>query len=408
MLFSSNSLERSIRDLDLDNSVAYQGNDAKKNLALDAAAVAASGFAALNLKSISVRKKIAYSVDDLPTLIVLRRLNSIITRSTNVRTADRDTIIRRLATILGEGVIHRVYKFDIRSFFESIDNIHLIQEIDSDQRIPRLAVDLLRKFVSKIADLQIPGVARGVPLSATLAEYSMQNFDSAISKSPHVYFYARYVDDIIIVTGARERERAFVKFVNKNLPSGLKFNHEKCSRMSLGVNKGGTGANILGRLEYLGYEFVIHETAVVSKKMKRGVEVRFANKKLNRLKSRICRSFIAYCEEKDIDLLVERIKLLSGNYNLRDRITKQVRNAGLYCNYRRVTDTSQLDEVDRFFKSLAFGNKSRISKKIRSIMPKVEQDTIAPFNFRQSFKSKTFYNFTHSEMKSLSQCWQNA
>lgn len=407
-MFSRASFERTIRDSDLDSSTEYVGTTAKRQLAIAASVVAAEGFDNLQLKPITIRKKTAHIVSDLATRIVLRRLNSTITRSTKIRAADRDTIVRRLHTILTEGVTHRIYKFDIRSFFESVDVDALATHIHADLRIPRTAALLTRQFLEKSKNLGVTGVARGLALSATLAEYSMLSFDQALSQSPHVYFYARYVDDIIIVTGARETERSFLRFATKKLPPGLRFNGEKQRVINLPAKNGGVAGTTLGTLDYLGYEFKFFPTHKKYSKIQRTVDVRIAESKLRRLKSRICRSFAAFLTEKDTQLLEQRMKMLSGNYNIRDQVTKQVRNVGLYCNYRRVTDTSQLDDINSLMKSLLVGNKSRLSKKLSKHLSKKDRQKLLKFDYHASFRERTFYNFDVIEMNSLSKCWNNA
>ncbi len=85
-----------------------------------------------------------------------------------------------------------------------MDTTQLFGQLTNEPKVPRSAVLVLENFLFELLDRNIVGLPRGVPLSATLSEYSMKRFDRFVSTLPEVYYYARYVDDIVIVTGARE------------------------------------------------------------------------------------------------------------------------------------------------------------------------------------------------------------
>jgi retron-type reverse transcriptase len=215
--------------------------------------VAKSDFSQLTLNTITIKKNIAYQVSSLPHLIVLRCVNRIIRSSTNIRPSDRDILVRQIITILKEGVPHRVYKFDVKKFFESINLNDLLNRIRNDERIPKNVTIILSKYIKHLITLGVIGIPRGIPLSATLAEYSMQIFDSSISRLPNVYYYARYVDDILIVTGAREAQVSFERQVERCLPFSLSFNDLKTSIKDIPIQKKSTGVPVIGDFDYLGY-----------------------------------------------------------------------------------------------------------------------------------------------------------
>lgn len=273
MLAGMNSqfLASCIHTKDLLNDDCVAGSYNAEELAQRATTIVQYGFVALKLEPILIKRKIAQCVRSTPHAIVLRGLNRLIRQATGIRPADRDTIIRRLATVLQEGVPHRVYKFDIKAFFESLDTKKLFEEIANVPSLHRSATLVLENYLNELLSRGVAGVPRGVPLSATLSEFALQRFDRDLSVLSEVYFHARYVDDIVIVTSARENSKEFVRKIRKLLtPLGLELNHQKTKVIDVDVQPKSDGQPILGRFDYLGYNFAIHESTRNADKRKEG------------------------------------------------------------------------------------------------------------------------------------------
>jgi hypothetical protein len=248
-------IARCIHPDDLKNTdIAADHCDAQE-LARRAETVLRYGFANITIDPISIRGNIAHCVRSTPHAVVLRSLNRILREATRAKPTDRDLIIRRLQTILREGVQHRVYKFDIKSFFESLDPEKLLNSISLLPQMPRDALFVLRNYFSELKDRKISGLPRGVQLSATLSEFALQQFDREVSLLPEVYFHARYVDDIIIITGARENSKRFARMVSGLLPKNLTMNVQKSREIDLPIHSQST---LIGEFDYLGYSFSIH------------------------------------------------------------------------------------------------------------------------------------------------------
>jgi hypothetical protein len=220
-------LTRCIHPKDLLNDDCVAGNWDISELAQRAETIIKYGFAALALEPITIKGKLAHRIRSTPHAVVLRALNRIIRQATKIKPSDRDTTIRRLKTILAEGVQHRVYKFDIKSFFESLDTKLLFVRLANLPLLPRYAALVLQNYLTELTSRGIVGLPRGIPLSATLSEFALLQFDREVSILPEVYFHARYVDDIVIVTGARENPREFGRTIKRLLPFGLEVNHLK-------------------------------------------------------------------------------------------------------------------------------------------------------------------------------------
>jgi hypothetical protein len=403
------SLLDAIKTQDLLNSDCKAMAYSREQLADAAMSIVQTDFAALDLRKIEIRGNIALSVHSTPHLVVLRCLNQIIRRAVGIHPSDRDTIVRRLITVLTEGVPHRLYKFDIRKFFDSIDTLELFGRLSNEARVPRNAILVLEDFLFELVDRrQIFGLPRGIQLSATLSEYAMKEFDRFVSRLPEVYYYARYVDDIVFVTGAREDKAQFERRIKNALPAGLQFNSTKTKYIDIPVQYKSDGLAVIGDFDYLGYNFSIHETKRVDHRFCRAVDVTLAPRKIRRLKTRICRAVASFNSNGDKRLLERRLQLLTGNYNLRDLSTGRLRNVGLYCNYRRANSNAALVELDRFLRSIFVGDRGSLARRLSLRMTHSTRCSFLRFSFTRSFDHRTFYNFRASDLSELTLCWRDA
>ena len=401
------ALARVIRPKDLDTAHLIDTSANRAFLSQAAYEAAQSDFSTLAMRPFPLREKFAYSVISTPHAIVLNQLNHVIRDAKGVKTSDRDTIIRRLITILSEGVPHRLYKFDIKEFYDSVDTRSLADAILVDPEIPRATLLVLGKYLDKLHQGSIRGLPRGIPLSATLAEYALKDFDAAIATFHDVYFYARYVDDIVLVTSAREDSRAFERRVRRALPFNLDFNSAKTRVLDIPVTRS-NGRATVGNLDYLGYNIAVHESARFQGRLARTVDVSIAKKKLTRIKTRICHSVIDFIEAPNIRLLTRRLQLLTGNYNVREYATGQLRNVGLYCNYRHANKLEGLLELDSFLRAMLIGNRTRLASRFAASASRTQRRSLLRFSFARGFSARTFYNFDSRELATLKECWRDA
>jgi Reverse transcriptase (RNA-dependent DNA polymerase) len=402
------ALYNAVQFQDLSNPDCQTAQHDQQRLSEHAFRVVQFGFGALDLQQLKIKDNIAHSVRSTPHLIVLRCLNQLIRQSVKIEPSDRDTIIRRLATVLQEGVPHRIYKFDIKAFFDSVDCKELFGQIANEIYLPRSGALVLQNFLNELANRNIRGLPRGIPLSATLSEYLMKKFDDYVSRLPDVYYYARYVDDIIIVTGMRENKNQFAREIRKHLPPGLQFNTAKTTMLDVAVQLKSNGVPAIGNFDYLGYNFSVHETKRVDGRLSRSIAINLSAKKIRRIKFRICCALASFITENDMKLLERHMQPLTGNYNLRDLSTGRIRNAGLYCNYRRANSYTGLHELDSFLRSIFVGKHLRLARRLSSQLSLNERRALLRFSFKTSFDLRTFYNFPPSELAKLTLCWRDA
>ncbi len=155
----------------------------------------------------------------------------------------------------------------------------------------------------------------------------MRDFDKILAREPGVYFYARYVDDIILFTFQNPKEIAKRADALLEYETGLKLNkqktkiiHRQC-RCTVECSCAGTcRCNKHCRcqydqtkdvfFEYLGYRFILPDIARDSKKM----VITLSKNKVNKFKTRIILSFLDFIDNNDFTLLEKRIAFLTGNF----------------------------------------------------------------------------------------------
>lgn len=375
-----------------------------------AAETARQGFLSLDINTSVIRGKNVYQLKNLSDELVLRRINRNLRRLTGTEQSNRDSIIRSIRAILTEGIDYRAYKIDVKNFYETISVDSILEKLKSDIGFPKESYRVLNTFFQQTVSAHINGLPRGIALSATLSEYVMRPFDLAVRKNPQVYFCSRFVDDVFVLTTGSENPVLFLRSLQSQLSDGLHLNYVKTRHVNF-VNPPRSPAtqNIAGKIEFLGYRFNIHERqrAKIDNRIYRVVETDIAPKKVQKIKTRIVLALRAFVKDNNYKNLHDRLKLLSGNYNIFDRNKHIRRNSGLYCNYRFVDfDQSQaLKDLDGFLRAALLSRKRALSREVNSRLSKIQKRQLLGIGFRRSFENKTFYHFRTERLAELVRCW---
>ena len=284
---------------------------------------------------------------------ILRKINHNIKRIYKVKQSNRNTIISQIYNLLKENSKCYIYRLDIHSFYESIDRTKILQKIIDSSIISAETKILLEKFFEHTKECS--GLPRGINISATLSELYMNTFDHKIISTKGVYYYARFVDDIIIFSYEKLETAELEKMLTEE--TGLTFNVLKTKELCLDFIKDEV-------LEYLGYQYIIK-----SNKKNNGIDcitVNISKKKLNKIKSRIIYALLDYNKNKNFKLLQNRFLLLTCTYPIKTSQQKisPFKNtgylqAGLFFNYLKLSENnSSLEELDNFkLKILTHNNK---------------------------------------------------
>lgn len=339
-----------------------------------------------------------YLTNNLCDTLIIRKLNDNIKRIYKDEQANRRIIIDQVKTLLEETCPFWILKTDIKSFYESIDRDRLIAKLKNDAILSFQSLQVLNKIFLNSTLAESTGLPRGMSISSTLSEIYMRKFDNWIKTSEGVFYSAKFVDDIIIFSFSKEK----LELIRSNLNIQLKV-----LDLNLVINEKKTPPIYDGRyitkekpLEYLGYSF----TKEIKNK-KAELVVSIANKKVNKIKTRIIKALCDYVNTKDFILLEKRIKFLTGNYCIKRGIEGKELRAGIHYNYPQVNYLMVFNELNIFlYKSISSKNGS-LGIRLSKILSKPQRIKLSGYSFKHGFLNKEYHSFTFDEMKQIICCW---
>lgn len=307
-----------------------------------------------------------------------------------VKQADRDLIVPQLRSVLANKFPKIIIKTDIKSFYETIDRELLLKKLNKS---PILSLTT-RKIIARLLESYEEqsgaslGIPRGVGVSAYLAELYMKDFDAEVEKLPSLIYYARYVDDIVIVlshTPGKDSQH-HLDFIESRLREeqlSLNLTGDKTKTIDLST------ANCNFQFDYLGYKF---------KCASGSVKLELADKKKSKYHKRISDAINAYNKhskrqpKKARRELLLRLKFLTYNTKLSNNKGNAV--VGIYNSNRWITSSDCLQNLDHKLQGLAnainnAGLRNRISK----------------YSFKEGFDRRLFANFTAQEFSIITRAW---
>jgi len=362
-----------------------------------------------------LKKKPAFRVGSLSDDLVVRKLAQNIKRITTLHSPARGRLVKNVRHFLDEGVPYRIYRLDVRQFYESFSLIELRSSISSLAKLSPLSKQHADSLLDYHSSLGGTGLPRGMALSAVLADLMMQDFDSKVCSGASVYFYGRYVDDIVIVTNTSETKEDYLLLLAGLLPSGLKLNHKKTTVCTVAekckVEKSALKAAVPRFLvDYLGYQFSVYDPTTPGTSEKsphRVVRTEIAPTKIKKLKRRIVRIFVDFEKTADAQLLIDRIKFLTSNFSVIDKNTAKKKLAGVYFGYPALSpDSKSLSELDHFLRNAVLSNKGRLFKKWPAIATAALTRKVLAQSFKKGFSDKRFVYFSPVRIGEIQECWR--
>jgi len=266
---------------------------------------------------------------------------------------------------------------------------------------------LMKKVFENPILLGKSGVPRGMNISATMSELYMRKFDRWVRSYDSVYYFARFVDDIIIFSNSLIDSLKLISNLNsqlKELAEGLSINQTKTELFD-----GKTLENldiVSGRklikkhkLDYLGYSFKVENGRSKNRKL----IVSIADKKVTKIKTRVVKVFLDFSKNKNFGLLEKRIQFLTGNYSIRKSEEGNSLRAGIYYNYLQVTDSNVFEELNQLLRKSIFSKSPNFGGKI-GLSP-IQKDKLSRYCFLAGFEKKTYFEFTYLDMQQIIKCW---
>ena len=301
----------------------------------------------IKMKEIQVKGKRAYTLEkSLPCVLAMELLNRDLRSCYKVQPSDRMTVLRPLRSLLIESVPFMLLRLDVKSFYESIPYDDIMGKFRDDGILSQQTMDILDYVNSRYKEMSgvSLGIPRGISCSAFLAEVYMKDVDSRIKLLPGVYFYSRYVDDIVILAAAKEGDTpqeiyGFVKGIMKE------------KRLTLHDEDGQGKTRLIDSrtipdfgFDYLGYHF---------ERLGSRVEITVAQAKMEKYENAIKEAVDEYLNSLEslpskhsrlLTELVRKLRKMTTNYRLTGNKSDVM--TGIYFKYPLLTRKNQMYELD--------------------------------------------------------------
>lgn len=353
------------------------------------------------LKKWNIKGKPHFSAGTKSSELLLRKTAENLRYALPRSRPGRGDIVECLKHLLAEGVPYRVYRLDISGFYESFDLDDVILMVKNCNEYAPCTKALCEKILGDQKIFGEKGIPRGLSASAVISELMMHSFDTIVMINKDVFFYARYVDDILIITGAQEDSLTFRSFLQEQLPKGLVFNEKKSVVKELPKSTKDVGLTAQLQLEYLGYEFTVYDP--VKEGAMRRVQCSMADKKVQKIKKRIVRALLDYKRKPDDWLLVDRIKFLTSNFRVFNDSSGKINMAGIHYNYPLIDEgDGKIKNLDKFLIDRIFTSKMRngviLSNSIRRQLLRM--------SFEKGHSKPVFTHFSGNRLALIGKCWK--
>lgn len=401
--FSQKSLLKLVRKEDFYRfDLGHSKAERKEIVANVAAKICHPDYAFSPFRMNHVNLANVFSVRNLVDCLAIRKLNDNISRLFEIKQADRHRIVPQVKTLLNESGSYWARRLDIKGFYESIDRSTILNHLRREERLSLDSMTIAEKLLTHSTFTSTTGLPRGIALSATLSEMYMQEFDSMLKRSPDIYFYARYVDDIFILYH-RPPEKTIAE-LQKLLPKGLSFNTSKCEDLHHPSDAPVKGPK--STIDYLGYEFKFlpkHANKASA------LEVGISQRKIKRIKTRIILALTNFSKNENFDLLLARVKFLTSNYRIASDGEQGNLYAGVHFNHMLVDTTRVSDFIalDKFLQSSIFCKRGSLGKRLFNKLNDAQRQELCRYSFKEGHTKKIVRKFTHEQMQQISAAWRH-
>ncbi len=332
----------------------------------------------------------------------LRKLNSNLSKVYSIIHADRQSTVRQIITLLSERIPFYVIKRDIKDFFESVNRVSLLESIEKDRILCHQSRQHLSMLLKDDLYFREQGLPRGLGVSATLAELQLQKFDQTVRRIPGVYFYARYVDDIIIFSHRPSTEVSPI-IESAILSYNLFFNTSSDKKTDTYFDPNSKSGHCSLDFSYLGYRFISVEASKYSI-----INTRIAAKKINKIKTRLMRAIFQYFKDRRFDLLRDRIKFLTGNYEIKSDKEDRKLMAGIYYNYNLIDQSGEIElkELTNFLQKALTAKSGAFGRKMQSLLSPSQRSELQGYCFLAGFSQQITHKLTRQRLAQINTIWK--
>lgn len=419
--FTSSALKRNLSESEKAYYFKKNNSAELESLISDAVLIASENFrSGVSVEKLNIKGRCVYTASCLKEKIILRHCNANLKCLESLLPKQRNTIINELKIYLKEGTPFKIYRLDIKSFFESVKLPQLFQYLHNEKRLSRHTKNLLEWYLKACERIHSStGLPRGLEISPMLSELYLAEFDSFMLRHPEVFYYSRFVDDMVIISSGYECEPSFIKLIENSLPSGLILNKNKL-KISPGISKrskGNSGKDkFLYKFDFLGYSFSIIDSALSNdgemKSRYRNVIVDLSSSRLKKIKTRIARSFYSYHINGDYQLLLDRICFLTSNRDLNRKIKssssleKSKISTGIYySNAKLDADSISLKQLDDFLLYSIKSNAGRLSSVAKNPFNPKQKKELLRNSFRKGFVNRVYRKYNFKRYTEITKIW---
>lgn len=351
-----------------------------------------------------------YLVTDMSEELVLRKIARNISTTRRMAPTNRNQLIEELVHHLEDGVKYRVYRLDIEKFYESIDQDQILKIVEKDAFISRKTLGLLREFFLRMRfQFAMTWIPRGIGLSSILSDLSLSSLEFFMKRSSEVYYFGRFVDDMVVITSGEEDQDQFLEKIQKLL-GNLKLNKAKTkidNILAFGEKQSVHPARV--QFDFLGYRFDIqnhcaNKGSKTKFPTKREIKISIAEKKIEKIKKRIVKSFLSFENDGNFSLLKDRVRLLTTSYQFYDPKRGRKMLCGLRHSYPAVNSAHEnLLELDNFLVWAISNRHKRHSP--HSLTPHQKKE-LRSFLFRNGYSNRVTYFFSGKRLAEIQGCWK--
>ena len=366
-----------------------------------------TGYDFDNFVAKMVKGKPGYDCATASDELVLKKLNDNIKRLFKIKTSDRHAIVKQTISLLQDSQPISIIRLDIKSFYEEIDRKKIIKFVNDEWLLSHQNRMILESFNQSDIFKTQNGLPRGLSISSTLSELGLRPFDTKVRKIKDIYYYGRYVDDIVIFCTRDPHE-----IINEvsDLLTGLDLNLEFNDKTYI------FNANDIKKekefIDYLGYK-IVFETSPNQAKPRKFI-VQISEKKIHKIKNRLHKAFRSYVRTRTFKLLLARLKFLTGNQYIIGDIERTKLKSGIYYNYPLITTNFQLKQLDTFYQKLIVSKASHIIQSMAMIKNhnatggtnkhgRLQQ--IQRMSFTFGFEQKVMNSFDKKMSRKIKGCW---
>ena len=339
------------------------------------------------------QNKINYFMPVFHEKLLLRKCAKNISRAFEVRSNDRHKSLRELLACLRWGPNQKVYRIDLKKYYESIPSETLCDFIVNSKKLSEHTKGVVMRVLKQFWINNDKGLPRGIEISNPLANALLYDLDSLMVRQENCLYYSRFVDDIIIVTTGIKNDTVLRDFKD-NLPAGLFFNTSKTHKLDKSKKE--------IEFPFLGYKIVVAGATKDGTKNYRNVDLHFSKTRETKVKSRIYSAFEDFLINDDMELLLDRLTFLSSNRTFKRGKGKY--KAGLFYNNRLANSSESAKGIDCFIYALV-KNQGLGSIKGRLKLTGEQQKKIFKINFESRFNSRFHSKFNYFRNEEVTRIW---